>query len=237
MSNLNRLVVVSGGSKGIGKAIIERFAAEGFDIATYSRNSDHLEKLSRDIQSRYGVTCITKVVDASVRNEVESFGREILALNREISVLVNNAGSFVPGAILEEEEGAVASMIETNLYSAYFLTRIVGPVLKSQGNGHVFNICSIASFTAYTNGGSYAISKHALLGFSRVLREELKTSGVKVTAVHPGATFTSSWEGAGFPEERFISAGDIAETVFSAYSLSPSAVVEDIVIRPQLGDI
>jgi short-subunit dehydrogenase len=98
-------------------------------------------------------------------------------------------------------------------------------------------MCSIASIKAYPNGGSYAISKFALLGFSKVLREELKEFNVRVTAVLPGATRTASWDGVDLPEDRFMRAEDVAETVFSAYSLSERSVVEEIIIRPQLGDI
>jgi short-subunit dehydrogenase len=98
-------------------------------------------------------------------------------------------------------------------------------------------MCSIASIKAYPNGGSYAISKFALLGFSKVLREELKDKGIRVTAILPGATRTSSWDGVDLPDERFMKSEDVAETIFSAYSLSKRSVVEEILIRPQLGDI
>ena len=128
-------------------------------------------------------------------------------------------------------------MMETNLYSAYHLTRKIMPSLLNSDQAHIFNMCSIASKIAYPNGGSYSISKFALLGFSKVLREELKEQGVKVTAVLPGATWSASWEGADFPEDRLMQAQDIADAVFGALRLGPAAVVEEIVIRPQLGDL
>lgn len=128
-------------------------------------------------------------------------------------------------------------MIHTNLYSAYDVTRgLVGGMIAN-GSGHIFNICSIASIKAYPTGGSYAISKHALYGFSRCLREELKDKGIRVTAVMPGATLTDSWAGAELPEDRFMKSEDVAELVYAAYSVSALSVVEDLVIRPQLGDI
>ena len=98
-------------------------------------------------------------------------------------------------------------------------------------------MCSIASIKAYPNGGSYAISKFALLGFSKVLREELKEFGIRVTAILPGATRTASWDGVELPDDRFMKVEDVADTIFSAYSLSSRSVVEEILIRPQLGDI
>ena len=98
-------------------------------------------------------------------------------------------------------------------------------------------MCSVASILAYPNGGSYSISKFALLGFSKVLREELKTQGIKVTAILPGATWSDSWQGVDFPEDRLMQASDIALAVWSAYNLSRAAVVEELLIRPQLGDL
>jgi hypothetical protein len=90
---------------------------------------------------------------------------------------------------------------------------------------------------AYSNGGSYAISKFALLGFSKCLRSELKGHGIRVTAVMPGATLTESWRGTDLNEDRFMKAEDVAETIYSAYTLSDRSVVEEIILRPQLGDL
>jgi short-subunit dehydrogenase len=128
-------------------------------------------------------------------------------------------------------------MMGANLYSAYYTTRGLIASMKTRGQGHVFTLCSIASIKAYPNGGSYAISKFALLGLTKVLREELKPSGIRVTAVLPGATRTSSWDAVALPEERFMKPEDVADAVYGAYSLSPRSVVEEILIRPQLGDI
>jgi short-subunit dehydrogenase len=89
----------------------------------------------------------------------------------------------------------------------------------------------------YANGGSYSISKYAMLGMTKGLREEMKPYGVRVTAVLPGATYTASWEGAGLPESRFMKSEDVADAVWGCYALSGNSVVEEIVIRPQEGDI
>ena len=103
--------------------------------------------------------------------------------------------------------------------------------------GYIFNMCSVASEKAYPNGGSYSISKFALLGFSKNLREEMKPFGIKVTSILPGATWSDSWAGFEAPEERLMQARDIAEAVVSALRMSAAAVVEEIVLRPQLGDL
>ncbi|BDC99784.1 SDR family oxidoreductase [Persicobacter psychrovividus] len=235
---MNPLIVVTGGTKGIGKAIIHRFAQAGFDIVTCARNEADLLHLREELLKQFPETkCYVATVDMSKKEEVKSFGELVNSLPQAVEVLINNAGRFIPGFIHEEEEGVLEEMIETNLYSTYHLCRSIVPEMKERKAGHVFNICSTASITAYTNGGSYAISKHAQLGLTRVLREEMKEHGVKVTAIMPGATLTASWDGVDLPEERFMKAEDVAESVWSAYQMSPSAVVEEIVIRPQLGDL
>ncbi len=235
---MRKLMVVTGGSQGIGRAVVSRFAAEGFDVVTCARHAADLEVLKIQIEKMYsGVTIYTHRTDMSVRTEVQAFADFVLSTGRPVAALVNNAGYFVPGEITTEPEGNLESMINANLYSAYHLTRALAPRMKQARTGHIFNMCSIASIQAYKNGGSYAISKFALLGFSKCLREELKGHGIRVTAVIPGATNTRSWAGAGLPDDRFMKAEDIASTIWCAYALSPNSVVEEIIIRPQAGDI
>jgi short-subunit dehydrogenase len=150
---------------------------------------------------------------------------------------VNNTGEFLPGSIHTEAEGTLEKMMQANLYSAYHLTRILLPKMMETKSGHIFNMCSTASIEAYPNGGSYSLSKFALLGLSKNLREEMKPFNIKVTAIIPGAVYTDSWSESGLPEERFMKVNDIAEMVYAASQLSPRACVEEILLRPQLGDI
>lgn len=234
---MNKVAVITGGTKGIGLAVIEKFASQDFDIVACARNENDLVALSESIEKKYPVKVFSKPTDMGDKVQVKAFSDFALRLNRPIDVLVNNAGFFIPGEISTEPDGTLESMINANLYSAYNLTRGLVGEMKLKKSGHIFNICSIASFTAYANGGSYSISKFAMLGFSKCLREELKKYNIKVTAVMPGATKTRSWDGVDLPDERFMPTEDIAETIFSAYSLSGRSVVEEIVIRPQLGDI
>jgi short-subunit dehydrogenase len=233
-----KLIVVTGGSKGIGKAILEKFAGQGFDIVTCSRNESELNDLKREFKTKYPrAEAFTYRADMADKNQIKNFTTFALDLKRPIDVLVNNAGYFLPGEITTEPEGTLENMIQANLYSAYYTTRGLAQSMKQKKSGHIFNMCSIASIKAYANGGSYAISKFALLGFSKCLREELKNDNIRVTAVMPGATKTRSWEGANLPDERFMSVEDVADTIYSAYALSERSVVEEIIIRPQLGDI
>lgn len=235
---MRKLIVVTGGSKGIGRAVIEKFWINGFDVVTCSRNDDDLKQLKKELLKLSPVgQAYTMACDMSKKEDVKAFSKFVLDLNRPVDVLVNNAGYFVPGAILDESEDALESMMDANLYSAYHMTRGVITAIKSASYAHIFNMCSIASIKAYANGGSYAITKFALLGFSKCIREELKDHHVRVTAVMPGATKTRSWEGVDLPDERFMKSEDVADMVYGTYALSPHSVVEEIIIRPQLGDI
>jgi len=233
----DKLVVVTGGTKGIGRAIIEKFSEAGYTIATCARNETDLDDLKKSIEGKYGNKVLVNVSDVSRKAQVNDFIEFIRLTGKPVAVLVNNAGKFVPGQVHTEEEGVLESQIETNLYSAYRLSRGLIPEMKKRKKGHIFNICSTASITAYTNGGSYCISKFAMYGMSKVLREELKADQIRVTSVMPGATFTSSWEGVDLPEDRFMKPEDVAEMIFTTYQLSDRTVVEDLVIRPQLGDL
>lgn len=231
------MIVVTGGSKGIGRAIIEKFAAEGYTIATCARKASDLAALKKDLEAKYQVDVHTQAADLSSQEACIRFADFVKSIGLPIDVLVNNTGVFLPGAIHNEEEGVLEQQINTNLYSAYYITRALIDQMIARKTGHIFNMCSIASITAYANGGSYAISKHALHGFSKCLRQEMIPHGVRVTAVLPGATLTASWEGVDLPEERFMKSEDIAEVVWCNYKLSKQTVVEDIILRPQLGDI
>jgi short-subunit dehydrogenase len=235
---MNPLVVVTGGTKGIGRAIVERFLEGKCDVITCARNNKDLFSLQQEMNALYTESqLLYKTADLSVREELNDFIAFVQAMNRPVKVLINNTGVFIPGQIHNETEGTLEKMIETNVYSAYHLTRgIIGGMME-QKTGHIFNICSTASITAYTNGGSYCISKFALLGMTKVLREEMKPHQVKVTAVIPGATYTDSWHGTELPQERFMDSKDVAESIWAAYSLSPRSVIEEILIRPQLGDL
>ena len=189
------------------------------------------------LEDFHPVHCSFFQADLSIKGEVDNFLAFIKSKNYPTEVLINNTGVFIPGQIHNEEDGVLEKTMETNLYSAYHLTRGLLPEMMQAKRGYIFTICSTASIMAYPNGGSYCISKFALLGMTKVLREEMKKFGVKVTAVIPGATYTGSWSGTDLPEERFMSSEDIAETIWAAYKLSPRAVVEEILIRPQLGDL
>lgn len=229
--------MISGGSRGIGVALIREFASKGYAIATYGRNEQALGELKKKIEQEFKVPLYYTVTDAQDKDQVKSFGKFCLSLPYPVKVLIHNAGQFLPGNLMEEKEGTLSYLLAVNLESAYELSRILIPSMKTTSGGHVITICSVASLKPYPQGGSYAISKAALMSFSQNLREELKPHGIKVTAVYPGATWTDSWASAGFPEDRFIPVEDLAKVIWSCHDLSDRTVVEEILLRPQLGDL
>ncbi|MFY8021930.1 MAG: SDR family oxidoreductase [Bacteroidia bacterium] len=233
-----KTILVTGCTKGIGLAIVREFAAKGFQVAGCARNKEELTALFTELSTNYPQQqFFMEVCDVSNIDLLKIFAADVVKEFGNIDVLVNNAGVFKPGSICEEEEGAFELQINTNLASAYHLTRAIVPVMKQNKSGHIFNICSTASITAYTNGGSYCISKFAMLGMSKVLREELKSFQIKVSSVLPGATLTNSWAGSDLPEERFMPAEDVAKIISTVQELSYSTNVEEIIMRPLAGDI
>ena len=230
---------MTGGSQGIGRALVERFLRAGYAVATCARSAADLARLVAEVAPAAPATLHTLPADLSRQADCQRFGAFVLGLKLPLAALLNNAGAFAPGRLQDEPADGtrLREMLSANLLSTYDVTQALLPAFIAQRQGHIFTICSTASLMAYPNGGSYGIAKFALLGFTKTLREELKTQGVRVTAVLPGATLTRSWDGVGEPPERFIQCEDVAEAVFSAFSLSPQAVVEEIVIRPQLGDL
>ena len=231
-------IVITGGSKGMGKALAAKFAVAGNRIFICARNENDLFKAASEINSEAKETQVQYfAADLSIKSSAEKFTKWLQEQRIIPDILINNAGDFKPGSIYNEIEGTLEEMIAVNLYSAYYVTRALLPQMMEKKSGHIFNMCSIAALAAYKNGGSYSISKYALMGFSKNLREELKPFNIKVTTVYPGAVYTSSWADAGIAPERIIEVNDISEMIYTASLLSPQACVEDIIIRPQLGDL
>ena len=231
-------VIITGASTGIGYSIAEAFAQLGYSLILCSRSETRLYKAVQDLYTQYpDVKIKSFLADLSIKEECQAFVDYVKSTNWSIDILVNNAGTYVPGSVHNEPDGQLELMINTNLYSAYHITRGLVPQMIENKSGHIFNICSIAGQKAYDNGGSYSISKFALVGFGKNLREELKPHGVKVTNVLPGATYSRSWEDADIDKKRIMEASDISKMIVAAAQLSIQACVEEIVIRPQLGDL
>ena len=231
------IVVITGATKGIGRALANIFAEGGHTIVACARTAKDLNDMQSDFIARFPASRFCqKTVNVGNHAAVKDFAQWLKNEELNPDILVNNAGYFVPGSIQNEAEEMLQKMLDINLFAAYHLTRSLIPGMVKRGSGHIFNICSVASIQGSEKYGAYGISKYALLGFSKNLREELKPLGIKVTAVVPGSTFSGSWEGTDIDPKRIMEENDVAKMVYAASQLSPQAVVEDIVMRPQLGD-
>lgn len=231
-----RYAVVTGATQGIGRAVAERLLSEGFSIAICARTESDLIDLKTEWQQQFPAAeayCLQ--ADFAKPEAVLAFADQVLNLFPQINILVNNAGIFQGGDIATEPTGQLEEMMQVNLFAAYHLTRSLLPRMKA--GSHIFNLCSVASLKAYPNGGSYSITKYALLGFSENLRYELMPQKIRVTALCPGATWSRSWSGSGIEQARVMEATDVSEMLWSAYKLSAKADVELIVMRPIEGDL
>lgn len=231
------IAIITGASRGIGFAVAKSFAAAGYDLLLTSMNPANIESGVKKLQLMYPEIKInSKSANLANVDEVKTFAEWCLSFGAA-DILINNAGTYAPGDCLTEKEGTLQYMMDTNLYSAYHLTKFIVPSMITAGSGHIFNMCSIAALNAYPGGGSYSISKYALHGFTKNLRHELKQHNIKVTGVYPGAVLTDSWVGFDNSTHRIMEVEDVAKMILNATQLSAGATVEEIVLRPQLGDL
>lgn len=230
-----KFVMVSGASRGIGLEITRSFLELGKNVILLARNEDRLVSICKELKQEFPQQDILYfALDLSDVHQVHDMSQHLFRnSDLQIEVLVNNAGSFKAGRLLEEEEGQLLEMISANLLSAYHLTRAIVPNMIHNKLGHIFHMSSIAGVEAYSNGASYGISKYALEGFIANLRLELKDKGVKVTNVISGPVWTDSWKSSGIKADQLISTLDIGKSIITAYQLSENATIENIKINLQ----
>lgn len=225
-------VVITGASQGIGAAIARAFAElTDLQIVLLARTQSKLDQVA-DVTKAMAFPC-----DVTNGDTVSAVAREIITRFGAPVVLVNNAGKFVPGSFMETDTQEFKDQLEVNLTSAFMVTRAFLPSMVEEGKGHVFFMGSVASLKAYAGATAYCAAKHGLLGLARCVREETKSAGLRVTTIMPGATLTPSWDGTQLPASRFMDANDIARSVVDIWRLSDRTVVEEILLRPQEGDI
>jgi NAD(P)-dependent dehydrogenase (short-subunit alcohol dehydrogenase family) len=230
------IFLITGASQGIGAAIAREFAkATDAHLVLTSRNERKLNAVAEECQNAASVTVIP--CDLADAPAVGHMGLEVVGSVGVPDVVVNNAGVFKQGNIVDTTLEDFRLQLDVNLVSAFLVTKAFLPSMIDRGSGMFVFMASVASIRAYPAGAAYCVAKHGLLGLARSLREDTRESGIRVTTVMPGATWTPSWAEAGPPEERLMPAEDIAVLVGNAFRLSDRSVVEEIVVRPQLGDL
>ena len=235
--------IITGGSVGIGLETAKKFYANDFNVTLCARDKKNLDRAKHDIKNlrptgNNSQEVLAIQADFLKQSDVDRFASEVLMSSETIDVLVHNAGIFLPGDLVGENNlQAMRDMMEVNFFSAYYLNQLLVPKMIEQGYGHIILMSSIAGLAAYPAGSMYTISKFALTGFAKALRLETQDKNIRVSSVYPGATWTRSWSESDLDENRLMPAEDIAQLVFECHNTSSRSVVEDIVIRPQLGDI
>ncbi len=234
MSFENTSVIMTGGSKGIGLSIAKVFARNtDRPIVLIARNEKELEEAKKECLAEGAKQVETIAVDLLDNESLSAI--DFASLNP--GILVNNAGTFLfknlESTSLEEFE----NQFRINTVGAFNISQKVLPELHKQERGLVVNICSQASLKGYDDSGAYAMSKHAVLGYTRSLRKELKPSKIAVTAINLGQTYSTSWKEVDVDPNDLIDPEDVGRLIVSLSELSPRSVAEEIILSPQGGDV
>ncbi|MFL0195097.1 3-oxoacyl-[acyl-carrier-protein] reductase [Clostridium sp. WILCCON 0269] len=232
MDNLNKKVaLITGGAKGIGKAITLKLAEEGFNVVINYRSSSNLiEGLIEEIEKR-GSKAIALQGDVSIFEEAKNIIKEAVNALGRIDVLVNNAGITRDGLILRMKEEDFDQVIKVNLKGAFNCIRHVSPIMVRQRSGKIINISSVVGITGNAGQVNYSAAKAGIIGITKSTARELASRGINVNAVAPGFIKTDMTEGLpekvkentlnSIPLKRFGTADDVANVV--AFLASPSA--------------
>jgi short-subunit dehydrogenase len=230
-------IIITGASRGIGKATALKFASMGHHLLLGAKTAHYLKKTADEIQSSFPQSKVDYMAaDLSNREEAIHFAEWCLTFGAP-DLLINNAGTYLQGNVVYGPDANMEYLMNVNFFSAYHITKIVAPAMVGKKCGHIINVSSIAAMQAYPNGGDYGVSKFALSGFSKNLRLELLPHGIRVSCLHLGAVETDSWQGFDNSNDRIMKPSEIAELIASIVELKGSVVVEDLVVRPQLGDL
>ena len=230
--------IVTGATKGMGRAIVMELAANNYNITFCARDEKEVQALLDDLRRNYpDLRFFGMRADMEESSEVSRFAEFAEASFGRVDVLINNAGLYIPSELMKEDERCLERQMQVNVFAPHFLAKFFAAKMIGQGKGHIINICSIASLEPVIRAASYSISKMALLGLSKALREELRPAGVKVTAVLPGSTLTDSWSGTNLPSDWFILSEDIAKSIMNCLQMSSGANIDEIIIRPLYGKV
>jgi 3-oxoacyl-[acyl-carrier protein] reductase len=231
------LFVISGASQGIGAAIAVCFANADFPVrlALVARNKVALEQVAGHCGAASEVRCYA--VDVSDELQVKEFSAALRCDMGDVAVLINNAGSWHSAAVQDMTAEDFDRVMAVNLRSTFLLSRMVLPSMLARQSGDIFNMSSTAGFEGYAGVSAYCAAKHAVSGFTKALREEVRGKGIRVSCISPGPTYSPSWQASGVVKEQLMPAEDVARAFLDIYRMARNVVVEDVVLRPQAGHI
>jgi 3-oxoacyl-[acyl-carrier protein] reductase len=229
-----KTALITGASRGIGRAIALRFAQEGADLALAARTAGDLESLQAEIES-LGRRCVVFPRDLRDAEQVRDLAQASQDVLGPLDILVNNAGVGAWGRLGEITLEQFDDMFDVNMRALFVLTQAVLPSMLARGCGDIINIASTSGRWTYPTGTVYCASKYAVVGFTEALMKELRTSGVRVTAICPGQVNT--YLGGRRPEEfeeGALNSEDVAEMALQAVCMPPHAIVAEMVVWPRL---
>ena len=222
-------VFVTGAGKGIGRAIVERFAAAGWDVAGITRSATDVENLNRSGAS--GPTRFWRA-DATSAPEIAAIAQTHFGAG--LDLLINNAGGFHYGSFRDTEPAVLNALWQSNVVSAFTVTQAFLPALI-RGQGRIANIVSIAAIKPLPGKAAYSATKAAQAALFRCLRDEIAGDGVTVSNIYPGVTYTSSFNGEDVDPSTMMSAADVAEAVFQNCNPHGNLSIEEMVLQPARG--
>jgi NADP-dependent 3-hydroxy acid dehydrogenase YdfG len=229
----DKITLVTGASRGIGRAIALCFAQEGADLIITARNQQELNTLRTEIEAM-GRRCLSVPADLCQPAEINNLVEQALETFGRIDILINNAGIGDWKPITEFTLAEYDQIFDVNVRAVFWLTQAVLPQMISRGAGHVINVASASGRWAYPGGTVYCASKFAVVGFNEALAKELRPTGVRVTALCPGQVNT--YIGGSGPEEwvdGMLNGEDVAALALQAVTLPPHAIVTEMVLWPR----
>ncbi len=230
-------ILITGASQGIGRAVAQAFATlPDARLALVARSEERLRETC-ELAGEQGAEAHAFPCDVADEAAVEAMAQSVRAALGAPDVVVNNAGLFRTGPVVDTTVEDFGRQVAVNLTSAFMVTRAFLREMLNRGSGHIFYMASVASLRAYPGAAAYCAAKHGLLGLARAMREETRAGGLRVTAILPGATWTPSWYGSDMPPERLMPPEDVAQAILDAWRMSDRTVVEELLLRPQEGDI
>jgi len=225
----NKVALVTGAGRGIGRSVALALARDGARVAALARTATELQAVAA--AARAGAV-LPITADVSDADQVQCAVERVLAELGPIHLLVNNAGIFLEKPVSDTSPEDWARIMAVNALGPFLLVRAALPGMMRRRYGRIINLCSTASHRAYSGQAAYCASKHALLGFTKALAEELRGAGVRVHAVSPGGVNTSLVAGRkGIVSSDYMSPDEVAEIVLFVARMDGVGVIDDVVVR------